>query len=77
MIMREYETIFANEDLNIVRVLITALEAHGFHPRKDGPAHSASFPGVAPKGGFAIDVPDNEAGDARLLANALYEDMTR
>lgn len=60
------------------RVLVAALKAHGFHPlegREDGVPGLPGISGV--RGLIAIEVPDGEARDARLLAEALLGDMRR
>jgi hypothetical protein len=71
----EYQTIAHIEDPSVARVLITALKAHGFHPL-EGPEHG--LPGLAgvygPKG-IPIELPVQEAADAKLLAEALVSDM--
>lgn len=71
----EYRTIVHIEDPSVARVLIAALKAHGFHPI-EGPEHG--LPGLAgvygPKG-IPIELPAEEAADAKLLAEALLADM--
>jgi hypothetical protein len=71
----DYQTVAHIEDPAVARVLIAALKAHGFHPL-EGPEHG--LPGLAgvygPKG-IPIDLPAEEAADARLLAEALVADM--
>ncbi|MCB9992407.1 MAG: hypothetical protein H6873_01990 [Hyphomicrobiaceae bacterium] len=75
--MPNFEPVFTHSDINLVRVIITALKAHGFHPREDGPINAASFPGFSETDGYAIEVPSSEAEDARLLAGHLHEEMFR
>ena len=71
----EYRTVAQIEDPSVARVLIAALKAHGFHPL-EGPEHG--LPGLAgvygPKG-IPIELPEDEAADGRLLAEALVSDM--
>lgn len=60
---------------SVARVLIAALKAHGFSPLdlSDG-----GLPGVGTAlsaGELSIMVPDEEAEDARPLAEALLADM--
>jgi hypothetical protein len=55
-----------------VRVIVAALKAHGFHPLDAG---TPGFPGVYNADGTPIAVPEDEARDARLLAEALLKDM--
>ena len=59
----------------MARVLITALKAHGFHPREGGDSGLPGLPGVYGPKGIPIEVPEDEADDARLLAGALLRDM--
>lgn len=68
-----FETILEVYDSDKARVLIAALTAHGFHPAQLG---DAGFPGVFDSEGIAINVPEAEARDARVLAEALLKDMT-
>mgnify|MGYP001127306798 CR=1 FL=1 len=67
-----FETILEVYDADKARVLIAALAAHGFHPAELG---NAGFPGVFDSEGIPINVPESEARDARLLAEALLRDM--
>lgn len=73
--MTDYETIAHVEKETTARVLVTALRAHGFHPREitDG-----GLPGIriGLAQGIAISVPAEEAAEARPLAEALLKDMT-
>ncbi|WP_374624903.1 hypothetical protein [Devosia sp.] len=59
----------------MARVLIAALKAHGFHPREGGDSGLPGLPGVYGPKGIPIEVPEDEADDARLLAGALLRDM--
>ncbi len=59
----------------MARVLITALKAHGFHPREGGDSGLPGLPGVYGPKGIPIEVPEDEAEDGRLLAGALLGDM--
>jgi hypothetical protein len=64
-------------DPTLARVLIAALKAHGFHPDEGG---DGGLPGVTDPffgQGLPIRVPEEEARDARLLAEDLLKDMTR
>ncbi len=59
-----------------IRVLITALKAHGFHPVETGQDGLAGMPGVRGfKGTYAIKVPEQEAKDAKLLSDDIISDM--
>ncbi len=71
-----FETIVETEDISEIRVLITALKAHGFHPLDASDGGLPGLPGIRRLDGLiAIQVPASEAGDARLLANSLLIDM--
>ena len=70
-----YETIVKVGDPSVARVLVAALEGYGFHPLRrdnDGPPGLPGFTGLS---GRPIDVPSDEAADARVLAEALLKDM--
>lgn len=75
--MAHFEIILEHQDPSILRVIVVALKAHGFHPEDEGLAGVLGTPGLAPPKGLGIKVPSREASDARLLANALLEEMTR
>jgi hypothetical protein len=72
-----FETIAEVADPSAARVLILALKAHGFHPLEGGESGLPGLPGVYGPKGVAISVPDEEAADARILAQTLLEDMRR
>ncbi|HEY8593887.1 MAG TPA: hypothetical protein VIL84_01475 [Devosiaceae bacterium] len=75
--MPDIETIAHVDDLSVVRVLIAALRAHGFHPIEGGQDGLPGLPGALSPSGIAIRVPQDEARDARPLAEALLADMGR
>ena len=62
-----FETIAEVADPSAARVLILALKAHGFHPLEGGESGLPGMPGVFGPKGVAIQVPDEEAADARVL----------
>lgn len=70
-----FQIIAEVEDPSMARVLVVALKAHGFHPLEGG---EGGFPGVrglfGPKG-VPVQVPEDEAGDATVLANELLREM--
>ena len=72
-----YETIAEVADPSAARVLILALKAHGFHPLEGGENGLPGIPGVYGPKGVAITVPEEEARDARLLAESLLDEMRR
>jgi hypothetical protein len=71
-----FVTVAEVDDPSVARVLIAALKAHGFHPLEGGEDGLAGFPGVYGPGGIAIRLPEEEAGEGRVLANSLVHDMT-
>lgn len=73
--MPNFETVLSHRDANIIRVIVTALRAHGFHPRDDGTDGLPGMPGIEFGKGFAVQVPAEEAADARLLAEDLLKEM--
>jgi hypothetical protein len=70
-----YETIVHVSELAQARVLIAALKAHGFHPLEGGQNGLPGMPGVVEPRGIAIQVPDEEARDGKLLAEDLLKQM--
>ena len=62
-------------ELAQARVLIAALKAHGFHPLEGGQNGLPGMPGVVEPRGIAIQVPDEEARDGKLLAEDLLKQM--
>ena len=59
----------------MARVLIAALRAHGFHPMERGDSGLPGLRTIFSPGGTPIEVPEDEARDARALAEALLRDM--
>lgn len=73
-----FETIAEVEEIAVARVLATALKAHGFHPREGGGEGLPGMPGITGvKGTYTIEVPEEEAREARMLAESLIADMRR
>lgn len=70
-----FETIAHVEDPSMARVLIAALQAHGFHPMEGGESGLPGLPGVVGPRGIPIVVPSDEAADARILGEALLKQM--
>jgi hypothetical protein len=70
-----FETIAEIADPSAARVLIVTLKAHGFHPLEGGDGGLPGFPGVFGPKGIPIQVPEEEAEDARLLAESVLKDM--
>ena len=70
-----FETIAELEDRSEARALVSALKAYGLHPL-DADMELPGLPGIRGlTGKIAIQVPEDEADDARLLANSLLADM--
>ncbi len=70
-----FEAIAHVEDPAVARVLIAALKAHGFHPLEGGEGGLPGMPRMFSPEGVPVEVPENEAGDARILAEALLKEM--
>ena len=70
-----YETIVHVTDPAEARVLIAALQAHGFHPLESGQNGLPGLPGVVAPKGIPIRVPDEEARDGKILAEDLLKQM--
>jgi hypothetical protein len=70
------ETIAHVSDPSLARVLIAALQAHGFHPEEGGQNGLPGLPGVVAPKGIPIRVPEEEAQDGRILAEDLLKQMT-
>lgn len=74
--MAGFSTIAELNDEAEARVLMTALQAHGFHPLEG--IGLPGMPGVrGPRGTIGVKVPVAEEADARLLAGALIADMRK
>lgn len=58
-------------------MLIAALKAHGFHPKEGGEHGLPGLAGVYGPKGIAIELPEEEAGHGKLLADALVAEMLR
>ncbi len=56
-------------------VLIVALRAHGFHPLDPREGGLPGVPNLFGPEGFVVEVPEDEAADATLLAQDLLKDM--
>lgn len=72
---RSFVTIASVEDPAMARVLLTALKAHGFHPMEGGDGGLPGIPNVFGPKGLAIELPEDEAADGKLLAEALLREM--
>lgn len=70
-----FEIIAQVEDPAQARVLIVALKAHGFHPMESGDGGLPGMPGVFGPRGVPVQVPEEEARDATILARDLLKEM--
>lgn len=70
------ETIAHVSDPSLARVLIAALQAHGFHPEEGGQNGLPGLPGIVAPKGIPIRVPEEEARDGKILAEDLLKQMT-
>lgn len=72
-----FEAIVQVKDQSVARVLLVALRAHGFHPLEPREGGLPGVPNLFGPQGFAIEVPEDEAQDAGLLARDLLRDMAQ
>ena len=72
-----YQIVAEIEDPSVARVLIAALQAHGFHPKEGGDSGLPGLPGVYGPKGIAIELPEEEAEDGKILADDLVAEMLR
>ena len=72
-----FETIAHVAEPALARVLIAALQAHGFHPLESGQDGLPGLPGAVAPQGIPIKLPEEEAADGKLLAEDLLKEMLR
>lgn len=72
-----FEAIVQVKDQSAARVLLVALRAHGFHPLEPREGGLPGVPNLFGAQGFVIEVPEDEATDAGLLARDLLRDMAQ
>jgi hypothetical protein len=65
------------KDHSTARVILVALRAHGFHPLDLREGGLPGVPNIFGAEGFTIEVPEDEVGDATILAADLLKDMDR
>lgn len=70
-----YQIIAQVENPSIARVLVVALRAHGFHPLEGGDGGLPGVPNLFGPKGVPVQVPQEEAEDATLLARELLSEM--
>ena len=69
------KSIIKVEDVGQARILIAALKGHGFHPIEGTDIGVSGMGGMAGPTGVAIQVPEEEAEDAQVLAEAILADI--
>ncbi|MGV8831195.1 MAG: hypothetical protein ACOH2N_04395 [Devosia sp.] len=68
--------IIANVDNSArAKMLVVALRAYGFHPLEHGEGGLPGVGNIFGGGGVPVQVPEEEAGDAALLAAELLKEM--
>ena len=75
--MANFETVITHRDAGVLRIIVVALRAHGFHPLDAGVEGLPGLPGVSTPRGMGVQVPFSEAVDAKMLAEVLLDEMTR
>lgn len=70
-----FQIIAEVEDPSMARVLVVALKAHGFHPFEGGDGGLPGVRGMFGSEGVPVQVPEDEARDATVLANELLKEM--
>jgi hypothetical protein len=70
-----FEPIIQVKNQSVARILLVALRAHGFHPLEPRDGGLPGVPNLFGPGGFVIEVPEDEAVDAGMLARDLLKDM--
>ena len=70
-----YQVIAHVDNPTTARVLMVALRAHGFHPLEGGEGGLPGVGNIFGRGGVPVQVPEEEAEDATLLAAELLKDM--
>ena len=71
----KFQPIAQVRDASIARIVIVALRAHGFHPLDISDGGLPGVPNLFGPEGVSIEVPEDEASDATLLATELLRDM--
>jgi len=70
-----FQTIIEVEDPSMARILVVALKAHGFHPLEGGDGGLPGVRGLFGPEGVPVQVPEDEARDASVLAQELLKQM--
>jgi hypothetical protein len=70
-----YQIIAHVENPSMARALVVALRAYGFHPLEQSDGGLPGMPNLFVPDGVPVRVPDEEAGDATVLARELLKEM--
>ena len=70
-----YQIIAQAKTIAMARALEVALRAYGFHPLEQGEGGLPGMPNLFGPEGVAVQVPEEEAGDATVLAAELLQEM--
>lgn len=70
-----YQTIAQAKNESMARALIVALRAYGFHPLERGEGGLPGVPNLFGPEGVPVQVPEEEAPDATVLAQDLLKEM--
>ncbi|MBU1336334.1 MAG: hypothetical protein ACK4G5_10075 [Devosia sp.] len=70
-----YQIIARAKNASMARALEVALRAYGFHPLEQGEGGLPGVPNLFGAEGVPVQVPEEEAGDATVLAAELLKEM--
>lgn len=70
-----YKIIARADNLPMARALEVALRAYGFHPMEQGEGVLPGVPNLFGPDGVPVQVPEEEAADATVLAADLLKEM--
>lgn len=70
-----YQIIARAKNASMARSLVVALRAYGFHPLEQGEGGLPGVPNLFGPEGVPVQVPEEEAADATVLAADLLKEM--
>ena len=70
-----YQMIAQAKNASMARALEVALRAYGFHPLEQGEGGLPGMPNLFGPQGIPVQVPEEEAADATVLAAELLREM--
>ena len=70
-----YQIIARVKNPSMARSLVVALRAYGFHPLEQGEGGLPGVPNLFGPDGVPVQVPEEEAADATVLAAELLKEM--